>query len=116
VWKNVPYLGQGVSAAKAQDHVTRWNNRELPVLALHPFSAGHGLNLQKGGSHICWYALPWPLESYQQTNGRIDRQGQTRACFGHHIVVADSMDERVSDALRSKDVDQDAIVKAIRRV
>ena len=79
-------------------------------------SAGHGLNLQKGGSHICWYALPWPLESYQQTNGRIDRQGQTRACFGHHIVVADSMDERVSDALRSKDVDQDAIVKAIRRV
>jgi SNF2 family DNA or RNA helicase len=116
VWKNVPYLGQGVSAAKAQDYVTRWNNRELPVLALHPFSAGHGLNLQKGGSHICWYALPWPLESYQQTNGRIDRQGQTRACFGHHIVVADSMDERVSEALRSKDVDQDAIVKAIRRV
>lgn len=116
VWKNVPYLGQGVSAAKAQEYVTRWNKRELPVLALHPFSAGHGLNLQHGGSHICWYALPWPLESYIQTNGRIDRQGQTRACFGHHIVVADSMDERVSVALRSKDVDQDAIIKAIRRV
>jgi len=116
VWKNVPYLGQGVSSAKAQDYVNRWNRRELPVLALHPFSAGHGLNLQKGGSHICWYALPWPLESYIQTNGRIDRQGQTRACFGHHIVVADSMDERVSAALRDKDVDQEAIIKAIRRV
>lgn len=116
VWKNVPYLGQGVSSAKAQEYVDRWNRRELPVLALHPFSAGHGLNLQKGGSHICWYALPWPLESYIQTNGRIDRQGQTRACFGHHIVVADSMDERVSAALRDKDVDQEAIIKAIRRV
>lgn len=116
VWKNVPYLGQGVSSTKAQDYVNRWNRRELPVLALHPFSAGHGLNLQKGGSHICWYALPWPLESYIQTNGRIDRQGQTRACFGHHIVVADSMDERVSAALRDKDVDQEAIIKAIRRV
>jgi SNF2 family DNA or RNA helicase len=116
VWKNLPFLGQGVSTATAQRHVEDWNARRIPVLALHPYSAGHGLNLQHGGSHICWYALPWPLESYQQTNGRIDRQGQTRACFSHHIVAADSMDERVSAALRSKDAAQDDIIKAIRQV
>ena len=116
VWPNVPYLGQGVSSAKATEHVRRWNNRELPVLALHPFSAGHGLNLQKGGSHICWYALPWPLESYMQTNGRIDRQGQTRACFGHHIVALDTVDQRVSAALRDKGATQQTIIDAIRRV
>lgn len=116
VWKNLPYLGQGISAAKARDHVERWNKRELPVLALHPYSAGHGLNLQHGGSHICWYALPWPLESYEQTNGRIDRQGQTRACFGHHIVAADTIDQRVSEALRQKGVEQDDIIRAIRKV
>lgn len=116
VWKNVPYLGQGISAAKAEEHVTRWNKRELPVLALHPYSAGHGLNLQKGGSHIAWYALPWPLESFIQTNGRIDRQGQTRACFAHHIVAQNSMDERVSEALQRKDADQEAIIRAIRKV
>lgn len=79
-------------------------------------SAGHGLNLQKGGSHICWYALPWPLESYMQTNGRIDRQGQTRACFGHHIVALDTVDQRVSAALRDKGATQQTIIDAIRRV
>ena len=116
IWKNLPYLGQGISAAKAAQHVADWNDRKLPVLALHPFSAGHGLNLQRGGSHIAWYALPWPLESFQQTNGRVDRQGQTRACYGHHIVVANSMDQRVSEALRRKDVEQADIISAIRNV
>ena len=116
VWKNVPYLGQGISAAKAQDHVARWNKRELPVLALHPYSAGHGLNLQHGGSHIAWFALPWPLESWQQCNGRIDRQGQTRSCFGHSIVAADSMDQRVWEALTRKDADQNSIIAAIRKL
>lgn len=116
VWKNIPYLGQGISAAKAADTVERWNNREYPALALHPFSAGHGLNLQKGGSHICWYAIPWPLESFQQTNGRIDRQGQTRACFGHHIVAAGTVDQRISEALQFKDAEQRDIIAAIRNV
>ena len=116
VWPNVPYLGQGVGSSKAEEHVRRWNNRELPVLAFHAMAAGHGLNLQKGGSHICWYALPWPLESYMQANGRVDRQGQTRACFGHHIVATDTVDQRVSAALRDKAVTQQTIIDAIRRV
>jgi len=116
VWKNVPYLGQSISAATAKMHIENWNLGKLPVLALHPFSAGHGLNLQKGGSHICWYALPWPLESYMQTNGRIDRQGQTKACFGHHIIAKHTVDDRVSAVLRQKGADQQAIIDAIRRV
>lgn len=116
VWPNVPYLGQGVSSAKATEHVRRWNNRELPVLALHPFSAGHGLNLQKGGSHICWYALPWPRESWDQVNGRIDRQGQTRACFGHSIVALNTVDQRVWKVLQDKGATQQTIIDAIRRV
>lgn len=116
VWKNVPYLGQGLSAAKAAENVARWNRRELPVMALHWLSAGHGVNLQAGGSHICWYALPWSLEGFQQTCGRIDRQGQTRACYAHHIVALDSKDQDVSDALVRKDADQAAIIAAIRSV
>ena len=116
VWKNVPYLGQGVSAAAAREHVERWNKRELPVLALHWMSAGHGLNLQHGGSHICWYGLPWSLEGFQQTNGRIDRQGQTRACFGHVLMAEDTVDERVWAVLAEKNADQNAIIQAIRTI
>lgn len=114
VWKNVPYLGQGISSAAARNTIDRWNRRETPVLALHWQSAGHGLNLQAGGSHIAWWALPWALEGYHQLNGRVDRQGQTRACFGHHIISRDTIDQRVSDALTQKAVAQDDIIRAIR--
>jgi len=116
VFKNVPYLGQGLPAAKAAETVARWNKRELPVLALHWMSAGHGLNLQAGGSHICWYALPWSLDGWLQTNGRIDRQGQTRACFSHVLLARNSMDGKVWDALMSKDVEQTEIIAAIRKI
>lgn len=116
VWKNVPYLGQGVSAAKARETIDLWNQRKLPVLAIHPLSAGHGVNLQAGGSHICWYTLPWALESFQQCNGRINRQGQIRACFAHHIIAQDTMDQRVSDALTAKNADQELIIRAVRNI
>jgi len=116
VYKGVPYLGQGISSVKAKENLDRWNKREYPVMALHYLSAGHGVNAQAGGSHVCWISLPWSLEGYLQLNGRVDRQGQTRACFGHHIVVRNSMDERVSDALMMKDVEQQDIISAIRRL
>jgi hypothetical protein len=116
VWKDAPFLGQGVSAARANELVDLWNQRKLPILALHPYSAGHGLNLQAGGSHICWYSIPWPLESWIQTNGRVDRQGQTRACYSHALLARNTIDERVWDVLVQKDADQRAVIEAVRRI
>lgn len=116
VWKNLPYLGQGVSSAVAQDNVTRWNKRELPVMALHKASAGHGINLQPGGSHVCWYCLPWDLEGWLQLNGRVDRQGQTRACYSHSLIARDTIEERVWTELVRKDADQAAVIAAIRKI
>ena len=116
VWKGIPYLGQGVSATIAAENVDKWNRRQIPAMALHPFSAGHGLNLQAGGSHIAWYSIPWPLESWLQVNGRIDRQGQERACFSHAIMAKNTIDERVWDVLRNKDAAQQDVIRAIRRV
>lgn len=116
VWKNIPYLGQGVSATVAADNVDKWNRRQIPAMALHKASAGHGLNLQAGGSHVCWYCLPWDLEGWLQLNGRVDRQGQTRACYSHAIIARDTIDERVWSVLAQKDADQNAIIAAIRRI
>lgn len=116
VWKNIPYLGQGVSAATAAENVDKWNRRQFPAMALHKASAGHGINLQAGGSHVCWYALPWDLEGWIQLNGRVDRQGQTRACYSHAIIARNTIDERVWEALVQKDVDQRSIIEAIRRI
>lgn len=114
IWKGVPYLGQGASAATVASNIARWNKRELPVMALHHASGSHGINLQYGGHHICWLALPWSLDAYIQTNQRLDRRGQTANCFGHHIIARNSQDQRVSDALLDKHVEQNKIIAAIR--
>ena len=116
VWKGIPYLGQGVSSVTAAENVDKWNRRQFPAMALHKASAGHGINLQAGGSHVCWYALPWDLEGWLQLNGRVDRQGQTRACYSHAIIARNTIDERVWEALTRKDTDQAAVIAAIRRV
>lgn len=116
IWKNVPYLGQGVSSAQATENIDRWNKRELPVLALHPNSASHGLNLQYGGHHIAWLALPWSLDGYKQSVERLDRRGQTAPVYSHHILARDTIDERVSSALVAKDEAQNKLIEAIRKL
>lgn len=116
VFKGVPYLGQGVSAAQASENIARWNKRELPVLAIHPNSASHGLNLQYGGHHICFMALPWGYDPFKQTTERIDRRGQTRNCYGHHIIARQTIDQKVSDVLADKGASQQKIITAIRSV
>lgn len=116
IWKNVPYLGQGVSSAVASDNIDRWNKRELPVLAIHPNSASHGLNLQYGGHHIAWLALPWSLDGYKQSVERLDRRGQVAPVYSHHILARDTIDERVSSALVAKDEAQNALIAAIRKL
>lgn len=116
VWKNIPHIGKGVSKAAAAANRDKWNAGQLPAMAVHPQSAGHGLNLQHGGHNICWYTIIWPLDNYQQTNERIDRQGQKHICYGHHIRALGTSDERVYDTVTQKGVKQQDVIKAIRSV
>lgn len=92
----------------------RWNAGEIPILLAHPASAGHGLNLQKGGCITVWYGLNWSLELYQQLNKRLHRPGQEQTVFIHHIVAEGTMDERVMSVLPQKEATQDAIIEATK--
>ncbi len=97
------------------DSIRRWNNGELPVTLIHPASAGHGLNLQSGGSCIVWFGLTWSLELYQQTNARLWRQGQrAETVVVQHIVTKDTIDERILMALKAKDRTQSALINAVK--
>jgi SNF2 family DNA or RNA helicase len=116
IWKNVPYLGQGVSAAAATDTIERWNKREVPVMAAHPASMSHGVNLQYGGHHVAWLALPWSLDAYKQSVERLDRRGQTQQVYSHHILARDTIDQKVSAALVEKDEAQNKLIAAIRKI
>jgi SNF2 family DNA or RNA helicase len=96
------------------ESIKRWNNGEIPVAVIHPASAGHGLNLQAGGSCLVWFGLTWSLELYQQTNARLWRQGQKDTVIIHHIVAKDTIDEKVMKALKRKDKTQTALIDAVK--
>ena len=98
------------SKLDSADSIKRWNNGELPVALVHPASAGHGLNLQSGGSTLIWFGLTWSLELYQQTNARLWRQGQTAdTVVIHHLIAKDTIDEKIMSALKKKDKTQSAL-------
>lgn len=94
--------------------IDAWNRGEIPVLLLHPASAGHGLNLQYGGETVIWFSLPWSLEAYQQTCKRLHRIGQARPVVVQLIVAEDTYDERVWQVLQDKDARQERLLEAVR--
>lgn len=97
------------------DSIRRWNSGELPVALIHPASAGHGLNLQSGGSCLVWFGLTWSLELYQQTNARLWRQGQKSAAVViQHIIAKGTVDERIMKALQDKDETQAQLMNAVK--
>ncbi|MFE7114085.1 helicase-related protein [Streptomyces sp. NPDC057654] len=99
----------------SRDMVRRWNAQQIPVMLLHPAAAGHGLNLQHGGSTLIWYTLPFPLEHYLQTNGRLFRMGQTKPVTIHRLITKGTQDERMPSVLASKQQVQDVLIKAVSR-
>lgn len=112
-----PYMGAGVSDAVAQQHELDWNADKLPLLGLHPASAGHGLNLQYGtGNQMLMLNMPWSAELYDQVIKRMHRQGQKRRCFLHLILARNTVDEIKYDRVVEKMSDQEAFNKYIRKV
>ena len=101
---------------KKQETIDRWNRGEIKLMLAHPASAGHGLNLQNGGSLIVWFGMTWSLEYYQQFNARLHRQGQLKPVRVLHIVCKDTIDERVLSVLSMKDVTQKALLSALKPI
>lgn len=94
--------------------IDKWNKGEMPVALIHPASAGHGLNLQQGGSTIVWFGLTWSLELYQQLNARLYRQGQKNTVIIHHLITRGTIDENVIKALEKKDLSQNSLIEAVK--
>lgn len=103
-----------VRQLKSSKDIEEWNDGEIPVAVIHPASAGHGLNLQSGGSTLVWFGLTWSLELYQQTNARLYRQGQKDTVVIHHIITKDTIDEDVMTALTKKEKTQASLIDAVK--
>lgn len=98
----------------SEQKVNDWNDGKILLLACHPASAGHGLNLQQGGNVIVWYGLTHSLELFEQANARIHRQGQTKTVIIHYILAENTIDSAVLAALRNKEKVQDAVFNSLK--
>lgn len=109
-------LPKAVVMDKAGNCVTRWNKGKIKYLIAHPQSAGHGLNLQKGGRRIIFYDMPESQEHYSQFIGRLNRQGQKDAVFVHHLIALGTKDELVYAAQQEKASTQNKFYAALKKL
>lgn len=113
--KRLKSLGVVYSKLDTEKSISDWNNKQLQAGLIHPASAGHGLNLQSGGSTLIWYGITWSLELYQQTNARLYRQGQESSTVViNHIICDGTIDEDIIKALTNKDKTQDDLINAVK--
>ena len=104
-----------VREIRSSADISEWNSGKIPVALIHPASAGHGLNLQSGGSTLVWFGLTWSLELYQQTNARLWRQGQqSETVVIQHLITKGTIDERILKALTQKEQTQTALMQAVK--
>ena len=104
----------GAREIKTVEDIQAWNAKKIEIGLIHPASAGHGLNLQAGGSMLIWFGLTWSLELYQQTNARLYRQGQKETVVIQHILTKGTIDERVLSAISQKEKTQNALIDAVK--
>jgi len=102
-----------IDGTKLNAVIDQWNRGEIKMLVGHPASMGHGLNLQHGGHTLVWYGLNWSLDLYEQFNARINRQGQQHPVICHRIMVEDTVERTVKEALDSKAATQEQLRAAI---
>lgn len=107
---------KAVELGKDSAIIDKWNDGKIGMLLAHPASAGHGLNLQRGGRIIVWFGLPWSLELYSQFNGRLHRQGQDRPVLVYHILASKTVDDAVHATLKNKDATQQDLLEAIKKL
>jgi SNF2 family DNA or RNA helicase len=94
--------------------LARWDRKEIPLLLVHPQSAGHGLNLQHGSHTVVWFSRPWSHELWEQGNGRLARMGQQSPVVVANVLSAGAMDRRVTEALAWKGEAQRGVLEATK--
>lgn len=98
---------------KERKTIDKWNNGKYKVMLIQPLSAGHGLNLQKGGNTLVWYTIPWSSEAYKQTNARLHRQGQNKPVTIYHLLTKGTIDEKKIGVQGIKEMTHKTLMKEL---
>lgn len=112
----LPYFGNGTTDRQAEQYEADWNKGKIQLMGMHPASAGHGLNLQFGGSQLIVYGMTWSAELFDQLVKRFHRPGQTFDCFVHFIFARNTVDEMKYDRVHNKISAQEAFRNYLERI
>ena len=104
----------GMSGKALEKVVEDWNTGDVPLLFVQPTAAAHGLNLQFGGSALCWFSLTYNFEEYTQLIARVYRQGQTKTVRNYMIVANKTIDQVLASVLVDKDAVQTTVFQALK--
>lgn len=113
--KVLPYLGRGTKAKQEDEWIAAWNRGELELLAAHPQSAGHGLNMQEGDAcNIAWWSVTWDWELFDQFIRRVRRSGnEAMRIFNHLLIVRGTIDEEKLQSVSDKDFTERRLMSAL---
>jgi len=113
---DIPHLGSGQSEEEAARIIGAWNAGDIPQLALHPASAGHGLNLQFGGRRMIWYRMTWSPELYAQACKRLARPGQALPVYVHRILADHPLERLRLERVETRVREDKEFIRQMRRV
>jgi len=110
----------GVELSHDPKMVEAWNRGEVPLMFVHPQSAGHGLNLAQGGHILAFFSVDWNLEYHLQVIERVGpaRQAQLgtgKPCLLYYIVAEQTVDELIVERLQTKKSVQQVLTDAMKR-
>ena len=111
---HLPSIDGRTSGKDADMLLGMWNQGQLPMLAVQPQSLSHGVNMQSGpGRDVIWFGLTDNLETYQQLNKRIYRQGVDSCVRIHRVLANKTIDLAVRKILNAKDSRQTSLLDAL---
>ena len=111
---NAPYIGGGVSKIERKELMAKWNKGKIPVMLVHPRSAGHGLNLQFGGFQIVFYSPTFSSDDYHQIIARLRRKGQLSPfVIVYQLIAEGTIDTYIYDCIRLKDKTHEGLMGAV---
>jgi SNF2 family DNA or RNA helicase len=106
----------GMSKGKLQEVVESWNTGNVSLLFVQPTAAALGLNLQFGGSAICWFSMTYNLEEYIQLIARLLRRGQTKPVMNYKLTAKGTIDEVLVKIMGNKDATQNSVFEELKRL
>lgn len=97
-----------------------WNAGKIPVMFMHPGSAGHGLNLQHGGNICVFFAVDYAYDPRGQAIERIGplrqlQAGYKRHVFVYNIIARGTIDELIIEAAQGKREVNELLYEAAKR-